>query len=144
MRVRAAVLVVMAIALSACGNDDDITAVGDVAAIELAGRVEQVRSAAEAGEVGTARDRLAEVSAAAQDLRDRGELTADEEARILAAAAEVEQRLALIPTTTTTTATTSSQTTTTPTTTNTTPPRDDEDRDGDDGGRGKGRDKGDD
>lgn len=90
-------LVVVA-AVAACGNGQPTTS---GPAVELSQRVQQVRAAAGAGDVDTARDRLAELRTAVEDLRTRGEITDDDAARIGAATTEVDQGLDLLTTTTT-------------------------------------------
>ncbi|MDQ3485127.1 MAG: hypothetical protein M3445_06915 [Actinomycetota bacterium] len=136
MRMRVGALVVAFIVLAGCGTDEQAT--GEVAAIELSGLVDQVRAAAEAGEEDTARERLEEVLAAVDDLRGRGELTAEQGARIQAAASDIEQALALLATTTTS-ATSTPTTTSAPSRPTTTLDAADEDRDEDDKGRGRGK-----
>lgn len=139
-------LAVAAASMVACGGE--APPVSEAAAIELAERVGQVRTDATAGDADAARAGLADVRAAVEELRDRGELAERAGARILAAAADVEQSLALI-TTTTSPPTTTAPTTTAPTTTSTsatttTVPdsRDDDDDDDENGGRGGDRGKG--
>lgn len=134
-------LAVAATSVVACGGD--APPVSDAAAIELAERVEQVRTDATAGDADAARAGLADVRATVDRLRARGELTEQAATRILAASADVEDGLALITTTT------SPPTTTAPTTPPpppTTVGRDDEDdqekEDERGGGRGGDRGKG--
>lgn len=120
------------IVLAGCGSDEQAT--GEVAAIELSDLVDQVRAAAEAGEEDTVRERLEEVSAEVDDLRGRGELTAEQGARIQAAASDIEQALALLTTATTSSTTTPSPppTTTSVRPTTTLPPADEDNDEGED------------
>lgn len=140
MRCVLAVLAVAATSVVACGGD--VPPVSDAAAIELAERVEQVRTDATAGDADAARAGLADVRATVDRLRARGELTEQAATRILAASADVEDGLALITTTTSPPTTTASTTTSTsaPPAPTTTSDRDDDDDD--DKGKGRGGDRG--
>ena len=74
--------------------------IGEAAAAALEPRVQQVRAAATTGDRAGAARELAELRRTVADLRQRGELTEDGAARVLAAAAEVEARLGTTPPTT--------------------------------------------
>ena len=77
--------------LVACGQQG--AGIGESAASALAPRVQQVRAAATSGDSAGAARELAELRRTVADLRQRGELSEDGAARVLAAAAEVEARL---------------------------------------------------
>ena len=77
--------------LVACGQEG--AGIGEGAAAALEPRVQQVRAAATTGDRAGAARELAELRRTVADLRQRGELTEDGAAKVLAAAAEVEARL---------------------------------------------------
>ncbi|CAA9238842.1 MAG: hypothetical protein AVDCRST_MAG10-1464 [uncultured Acidimicrobiales bacterium] len=89
--------------LVACGQEG--AGIGEAAAAALEPRVQQVRAAATTGDRAGAARELAELRRTVADLRQRGELTEDGAARVLAAAAEVEARLGTTTTPTTVAAT---------------------------------------
>ena len=138
MRRALAALVVAAASLAACGGDT--SPLSEAAEVELGQQVQQVRTDAAAGDAEAARGTLAELRAAVDELRRRGELSDAGATRILAAATDVEQALALITTTTAPTTTTSTARPPPPTTAR----GDDEDEDDEDEGRAgdRGRGKG--
>jgi hypothetical protein len=143
MKVIAAAMVIALIAV-ACGGDDN-QMLGDARA-RLAPLVQEVRNRVESFDPDGARSALAGVRETVATLRAEDAIDEQRASEILAAAADVENRLTLTPTTTT-----STTTTTTTTAPSTVPAPDDEDRTGDDRGkgndgedRGKGNDKKDD
>ena len=83
------------LALLACGREGP--ELSDQAARDLAQRVQQVRAAAAAGDRNGAGAALAGLRGAVADHRSRGQLSEDRAARVLAAAADVESRLTLMP-----------------------------------------------
>ncbi|MDQ3575803.1 MAG: hypothetical protein M3404_12955 [Actinomycetota bacterium] len=82
--------------LVACGQEG--AGIGQSAAAVLEPQVQQVRAAATSGDSAGAARELAELRRTVADLRQRGELTEDGAARVLAAAAEVEARLGAMAT----------------------------------------------
>lgn len=94
-----------------CGSEASIT---DGAREAVEPLVEQVRAAVEAGQPDVAAQRLAELRARIEPLRQAGEISDTRAAEILGSLQEVESRLLLITTTTTAA--------TTPTTAPATPP----------------------
>lgn len=117
----------------ACGGGSD-PGITDGASQELQLRVQALHEASLSGDHVPALDTLAEIRVAVADLQTRGELDDERAARILAAAAAVEDRLPLVPVTTTTTTTTTAAPPP--------PPVDDDDDDRDNrGGEGRGQDK---
>ena len=79
----------------ACGRDDP--ALPAPTAEDLAVRVQQVRTATVAGDRSAAGTALAGLRAAVAEHRAHGRMSEERAARVLAAAAEVESRLSLLP-----------------------------------------------
>lgn len=98
--------------LGGCSSDQP--AMPEAAAIELSERVAQVRAAAGAGDVDSARARLGEIGTVVEDLRSGGEISEPDAARIAAATTDVDQGLGLLTTTTTPPAASAPPLTTTP------------------------------
>jgi hypothetical protein len=96
---RASVALVVVAALGGCGGDQPT--MPDAAAIELGERVRQVRGAAEAGDLDTARARLEEIRTATDGLLAGGEISESRADLIAGVVGEVEQGLGLLATTTT-------------------------------------------
>lgn len=81
----------MLLVLMACGQEAD--GIGHSAAATLEPQVQQVRAAATNGDRAGAAARLAELRQTVADLRQRGELSDDAAAKVLAAATAVEAQL---------------------------------------------------
>lgn len=77
--------------LVSCGQH--ATGIGQRASAALDPQVQQVRAAATAGDQAGAARKLAELRQTVADLRQRGELSEEGAAKVLAAAAEVETQL---------------------------------------------------
>lgn len=92
-----ATLLVVA-ALGACGDKGELTP--EATAIQLEAQVQQVREAAEAGDVEGARARLMELDLAVEDLQASGEISGPRAQRISGAATDVDRSLDLLTTTT--------------------------------------------
>ena len=96
--------VLLVVGLAACGGDRQ--ALSDQAAADLQAGVSRVRAAAGAGDRAAASRHLAAVRSAVDRYRGQGQISAGRAADVLAAAGEVEARLALLappaPATTTT------------------------------------------
>ncbi len=101
---RLVVLIALAILPAACATTN--SGLSQTARAKLTPLVQQVRQATESFDSDAARRALADVRATVATLRRRGAITQSKADEILAAAAEVESRLALTPTTSTTTTTT--------------------------------------
>ena len=84
------------LALVACGRE--AAGIGERASAVLAPQVQQVRASASAGDRAGAQRKLAELRQTVADLRERGELSEAGASKVLAAAAEVEARLAPVAT----------------------------------------------
>lgn len=124
--------------LAACGGD--APGINEETSQRLQYQVEAVRASAQSFDPAGVEQRLAELREAVAQLKSEGELDDERTAEILAAAADVEARIDLVPTTTTTT-------TTAPPPPPPPPPTFDDDDDGDDDdnrGRGGGGGRGDD
>ena len=91
---RAVAVVLLAVGLAACGGDQP--ALSDQAAADLQAGVSRVRAAAGAGDRAAAGDHLAAVRSTVDRYRGQGQISAGRAADVLAAAAEVEARLALL------------------------------------------------
>ncbi|HEV2810811.1 MAG TPA: hypothetical protein VGV93_10510 [Acidimicrobiales bacterium] len=94
------VLAVLAVPGSLGGCSGDQAAMSEAASIELSDQVQEVRSAATAGDVDAARGRLAEIHTKLEALRANGQISADHATRIAAATDDVSRHLALLTTTT--------------------------------------------
>lgn len=86
------VILLVLLLLVACGQEG--AGIGQSASAALDPQVQQVRAAAARGDRAGAARELAELRQTVADLRQRGELSEAGAARVLAAAAEVEARLA--------------------------------------------------
>ena len=93
--------------LMACGQEAD--GIGQNAAAALEPQVQEVRAAATNGDRTGAAARLADLRQTVAGLRQRGELSEEDAATVLAAAAAVEAQLGAGPTPTTQVATTLGQ-----------------------------------
>jgi hypothetical protein len=111
--------------LAACG--DDAPGISEEASNNLQYQVEAVRASAQSFDPAGVEHRLGELRASVAQLEAEGELDDERAAEILAAAADVEARIDLVPTTTTAPPPPPP------------PPEDDEDDD-DKGNKGKGDD----
>lgn len=114
----AASLVVL---LAACGSES--SGLSDEASQNLQYQVEAVRQSAQSFDPAGVEQRLAELRALVARLNEEGELDDERAAEILAAAADVEAQVDVVPTTTTAPP----------------PPPPDEDEDDEDKGNGKGK-----
>ena len=97
---------------AACGGGGGGPSMTTGAARELRTAVDTVHAAVASGDRGQAVDALATLQTTVTQLRRRSQVSADRAATILAAAADVEAELGLMPTTTTSTSTTTTTTTT--------------------------------
>ena len=82
------------------GCSEGRSSMPESASIELSDQIQEVREAATAGDVDTARAELAEIHTTVESLLSGGEISADDATRIAAAADDVSQHLALLTTTT--------------------------------------------
>ena len=113
-------VVALTLAAGACGGKADLSA---NARTQLAPLVVRLRHAAESFDAVDAQRYLTELQAGVAADKEHGQISSKRAAQILATAALVHDRLALIETTTTAVTTTTTSTTTSSTTTTTLPPR---------------------
>lgn len=90
-----------AVGITACGGDS--VTLSSRARADLHDRVSQIRSAAASGDPVAARFMLVGLQERVADLERAGEISDEQRAGILAAVADVDDALGLVPTTTTTT-----------------------------------------
>lgn len=142
MRRALGALLVSALTVAGCGGG--APALSEGAAGDLSARAAQVRAAAVARDRARAAGALAGLRSAVTTHRNQGQVSEERAARILAAAAEVEAQLGLLPEPTTTT-TVGRRPTVTTARDQRPPDQDEEQRGGNKGeDRGKGKDDGDD